>query len=151
MPRASRRFGGLSAVANHDLPANAFAKYAIPSRVEARRVKKAEDVARWRDVCRQVDARDGGRCRVCGRRCDPNALALLERGERHHIVYRSRGGEDDAANVVTLCSGCHADQHASRLDVRGSAVDGIEIWRRDEAGQWFLSQREMAVHRIERD
>lgn len=122
-----------------------------PSRVHAKRQRKAEELAAWKAVCRQVDARDQGRCRVCSRRCDPHALGLLERAERHHITYRSHGGEDFDDNVVTLCAECHADQHAGRLDVRGNARVAIEAWRRDDAGRWFLSRRETGVHRVEKD
>jgi 5-methylcytosine-specific restriction endonuclease McrA len=126
-------------------------KHDMPSRVEGKRIRKAEDMAAWRAVCKQVDARDKGRCRVCGRRCDPNAVGMLERAERHHIEYRSRGGEDIDHNVVTMCSGCHTDQHAGRIDVRGNARAGIEIWRPDDGGTWFLARREQMAGVWERD
>lgn len=125
-------------------------KHDEPSRVEERQARKARELAVWASVCKQVDKRDRGRCRVCGRRCDPKALSMTDRAERHHIVYRSAGGEDYSHNVVTLCAFCHADQHAGRLDVRGNADWGIETWRRDEDG-WYLSRREVDVHRVERD
>jgi 5-methylcytosine-specific restriction endonuclease McrA len=126
-------------------------KFEEDSRIETKRKRKAEELAAWKAVCKQVDARDGGRCRACGRRCNPNALGMLERAERHHITYRSLGGEDFDDNVVTLCAGCHADQHAGRMDVRGNARVAIEIWRRDVDGGWYLSRRETAVGQWERD
>lgn len=128
-----------------------FFKHDMPSRVETKRLRKAEEMAQWRAVCKQVDARDKGHCRACGRRCDPNALGMLERAERHHIVYRSAGGEDIDHNVVTLCAFCHAEQHAGRLDVRGNARAGIEVWLRDDDGGWYLSKRELLPHIWERD
>lgn len=128
-----------------------FFKSDMPSRVDVKRVRKAEDRAAWAAVCKQVDARDQGRCRVCGRRCSPNAVGMLERAERHHIEYRSLGGEDYAYNVVTLCAGCHSDQHRGVIDVRGNAHWGIEVWRKDDDGQWYLSAREIAVGKVERD
>ncbi|NOY91818.1 MAG: HNH endonuclease [Deltaproteobacteria bacterium] len=42
----------------------------------------------------------------------------------HHLSYRSHGGGDDAANLVSLCSFCHLEgEHGGRLRVRGSAHD----------------------------
>ena len=122
-----------------------------PSRVEKKRLRKAEELATWASVCKRVDARDGGRCRVCQRRCDPRALGMLERAERHHIVYRSVGGEDYEHNVVTICKFCHAEQHAGRLDIRGNATHGIEVWLPDDAGTWFLSRRESSPGHWDRD
>lgn len=120
-------------------------------RALSKRARKAEDLAVWKAVCKQVDRRDGGRCRACCKRCDPNAVAMLERAHRHHIVYRSAGGEDFDSNVITLCAICHGLQHAGMIDVRGNANYGIELWRNDGAGQWFLSARERAPFIYERD
>ncbi len=55
-------------------------------------------------VRREVLARDRHRCRApgCGRR------RYLE---VHHVVARSRGGSNEAANLVTLCSACHRVWH----------------------------------------
>lgn len=39
-----------------------------------------------------------GACRVC---CDPNRVEL------HHLIPRSIGGGDVAANLVPLCRTCH--------------------------------------------
>lgn len=46
-------------------------------------------------------------CRVCG-------TALLI--ELHHLVARSLGGDDVAANLVPLCGPCHRDveEHVER-------------------------------------
>ena len=80
-----------------------------------------------------------------------DALVLLKRGHLHHIRFRSRGGETDPANLVTLCAGCHAEQHAGRFDVRGSARAGIEVWHPDDDGTWYLVKREIMPHVWERD
>jgi hypothetical protein len=121
-----------------------------PSRVRVRKMRNAEQLAAWKAVCKQVDARDGYRCRVCGRRADPNAVGLVDRAHRHHIVYRSAGGEDDEANVITLCAECHAEQHAGRLDVKGNARTGVEVWRQRDGG-WYLVAREVRPFQYERD
>jgi phage terminase large subunit GpA-like protein len=53
---------------------------------------------------REVLARDRHRCQApgCGRR------RYLE---VHHVVPRERGGSNDLANLVTLCSACHRLMH----------------------------------------
>ena len=56
-----------------------------------------------------VTARDGGRCRVC----------MQPGTERHHIVYRSQGGETSTANVLVLDAACHQAVHARRLVIHG--------------------------------
>lgn len=52
-----------------------------------------------------VLARDNHACRSCGEACS--------RGEAdvHHLIPRAAGGADEAANLVTLCDGCHAAHH----------------------------------------
>ena len=59
---------------------------------------------------RGVLARDGHRCQTKG--C--NAKRFLE---VHHVVPRIRGGSNDEANLITLCSSCHGLVHQSpRVD-----------------------------------
>ncbi len=53
--------------------------------------------------------RDKYKCQVCkGRR-------KSKRLEVHHIVFRSRGGSDEAENLITLCSTCHKDLHNGNI------------------------------------
>jgi 5-methylcytosine-specific restriction endonuclease McrA len=67
------------------------------------RAQQQRDAARnWRQVTAEVKKRDGGKCRVCGK---PGSQA-------HHIVYRSHGGPDTAANLVWTCLDCHRRIHA---------------------------------------
>ena len=41
-----------------------------------------------------------GRCEYCGKKAvDP-----------HHIVYRSKGGSNEAKNLIALCRECHNSQ-----------------------------------------
>ena len=42
------------------------------------------------------------RCQVCG---------TISNLEVHHKRFRSRAGTDSEQNLITLCSGCHADIH----------------------------------------
>jgi 5-methylcytosine-specific restriction endonuclease McrA len=80
-------------------------------------------------VYRAVDARDQYRCRACGERCSPSATSLLQKAHRHHIRFRSAGGETVTANVVTVCARCHADLHAYRLTIEGDANKQLQIRR----------------------
>ncbi len=63
-----------------------------------------------------------GQCEVCGwhpPKLYPSiAVKLLN---AHHVVHRSRGGETEADNLVTLCPNHHAIAHA--LTGRGKTTD----------------------------
>ena len=48
--------------------------------------------------------RDDYKCQCCGDSLSKNKNIKLE---VHHIVYRSKGGSDSEANLVTLCTKCH--------------------------------------------
>lgn len=67
----------------------------------------------YRMLCRAVLFRDGWKCRAprCGTR---NSLHV------HHVVFRSHGGPNIAANLVTLCETCHRRVHG--------LVDGMTIF-----------------------
>ena len=36
----------------------------------------------------------------------------------HHIVFRSHGGSNDPANLITLCWRCHAEAHGTAIPER---------------------------------
>jgi len=46
-------------------------------------------------ICRHCDARD----------------KVTQASQVHHVVSRARGGSDDMANLVSLCSACHEATH----------------------------------------
>jgi ATP-dependent DNA helicase RecQ len=80
----------------------------------------SEQDQRWREVREVVLARDGHVCRSCGQPC--------KRGEAdvHHLIARAAGGADEAANLITLCDGCHAAHHPN---LQGTlARQMIERW-----------------------
>lgn len=125
------------------------------SRVDDAIEKKRAADAAWRKVCKAVDARDHRACRATGKKTNPDAVGLL-RGHRHHIVYRSAGGENTTANLVTLSAEAHNDEHQGRLqivvlDSKLGADGPLEFWRKGEDDQWYLSRREIAIGRPERD
>jgi hypothetical protein len=135
-------------------------KHDQPSRFDRALARKIERQSDWRRVCKAVDARDRRICRACGKHSDPDAMGLLTRGHRHHIVYRSAGGPSTLENLVTLCPACHAAEHQDRLrftfDAQGyeqlDANLGLEFWRKSlESGGWYMVRRELAPHVVHRD
>jgi hypothetical protein len=114
------------------------------SRRQAKADKRAEEAAELKSCYRIVDARDGGRCRVCNRRASPQATTLLDRMHRHHMVYRSRGGQHESSNVVSLCAACHSAIHvemvlrvdgdATARDAVTGALAGVQVSRYTETG-----------------
>lgn len=138
-------------------PAGSLFKHDEPSRVDERIEQDRQAAATERLYLAEIDTRDKRVCRACDKRSDPDATGLL-RGHRHHIVYRSAGGSDEASNRVTLCATCHNDEHKNRLrfseDGDHRHVDAntpMEFWRKDAAGAWFLSWREVQIGQAERD
>jgi hypothetical protein len=132
-----------------------FFKSDQPTRVDRAVERYRQADAQERACKKAVDARDHRTCRCCGKRTNPDDIGLI-RGHRHHIVYRSAGGQDTPENVVTLCWECHNDEHKGRLqvvviEVALGAMGILEFWRKDEDGQWYLSKREIAVGRFEKD
>lgn len=61
------------------------------------------DYLLWRKSTKLQPIQKGTRCSRCGNKADL---------ERHHISYRSDGGEDDESNISVLCRACHDYQHA---------------------------------------
>ena len=44
----------------------------------------------------------------------------------HHVRFRSHGGGDERANLVSLCENCHLELvHGGKLKVRGVAPHGL--------------------------
>ena len=65
-----------------------------------------------------VTARDGGRCRACGSTWQVH---------RHHLRYRSHGGETSTRNVLLLCATHHAQAHDGSLLIYGVDAD-CDVW-----------------------
>jgi hypothetical protein len=88
----------------------------------------------WRDLPRARSTpqrralrRDGHRCQVPG--CSRAAV------HAHHVRYRSRGGGDEAANLVSLCAAHHLHGvHRGFVRVRGVAPDGLAWELGERAG-----------------
>ncbi len=67
----------------------------------------------------RVFERDGYRCAVPGCTAQRNLHA-------HHVLFRSRGGSDDLANLVTLCAAHHQrGVHRGVIRISGSAPEAL--------------------------
>lgn len=126
-------------------------KHEIKTRVDDRIQQERDDDAKERALHKAVDTRDKRKCRACGRRSNPDAVGLTQRGHRHHLTYRSAGGPDESWNVATLCYVCHNDEHKHRLRVDGNADEALAFWRKDVDGHWYLWRREISVGVFEKD
>jgi hypothetical protein len=77
------------------------------------------------EVQKVVYARDGNACRLCGwkgaswSQADPRILEL------HHVQEHHKGGENTAANLVTICSKCHDGIHAGRTTIPAALIQEI--------------------------
>jgi hypothetical protein len=123
------------------------------SRVEDARARAIADESHWRAVCQHVNQRDGYCCRVCGRRCDPGATTMLDKGHHHHIVLRSAGGLDTPENVVLLDADCHDAVHVKKtLAIEGNAEEALTVRAfNGKTGEWFVHKQEVSRGVWERD
>ncbi len=92
-----------------------YAGFAFPkgSRVVAQIKQQRVREAEARRVAAAIRKRDGGRCRRPG--------CTNKSAHQHHIEYRSKGGQDVTANLVSLCADCHRCVHGGLLTVDGNA------------------------------
>jgi 5-methylcytosine-specific restriction endonuclease McrA len=83
--------------------------------------KKATDRA-LADAITAVWTRDASVCRACGRRVRRSNSGLVEKGHVHHVVKRSQSKSlrSNPANLLLLCSTCHADVHTYDLVIAGT-------------------------------
>lgn len=119
------------------------------TRNQDRDERTAAEKRNLREVYRDVDARDQGRCRICGRRVVAGAISGAERAEHHHIVKRSQGGPDTTANVLLLCvSRCHDDIHVRALMKLSGDADlkdgagrfcGVRVERYIDGADWQVT------------
>jgi hypothetical protein len=98
------------------------------------KIADRQDAERTRRAAYAIVAiRDQRTCRCCGRKGSYDAGGV-DGLHRHHLTYRSRGGEDTTANLVTLCARCHVLEHVARqLHIVGTDADQRLEFEIDEA------------------
>ena len=108
---------------------------AKPAKGTAKRERAASKRAQAkadRLVYAAVDARDQHRCRVCR---EYRGIDI----QRHHIVYRSVGGQTTTQNVISLCAECHlVGVHQARIKITGNADERVTITCLTQNGQWAI-------------
>lgn len=116
-------------------------------RVLDMRDSRREQDAQKRAVYREVDARDGRRCRCCGRKGNPNAVSVLGRIHRCHIHDAGTRGPMSAANLVSLCWICAALETAKQLFFIGTdANHELHFEVMDAAVEEIFGSRELPEH-----
>lgn len=83
-------------------------------------------------------SRDGFRCRYCGTSAETSALHI------DHVVPVSRGGKNDASNLVAACADCNLGKAASILPTP-IAPTSEKQWPNDIAGPVYFSNASWAV------
>jgi 5-methylcytosine-specific restriction endonuclease McrA len=79
------------------------------NRIRPKRPRLRLDPESYEELRQQVLRRDGWRCQGCGTRSNL---------EVHHQEFRSQGGEDSNANLITLCVACHQLLHCASAEAR---------------------------------
>jgi 5-methylcytosine-specific restriction endonuclease McrA len=72
--------------------------------VRPKRPRLRLDTQLYEQLRDRVLRRDGWRCQACG---------VMSNLEVHHKEFRSRSGDDSEANLITLCTACHAAVHTT--------------------------------------
>ena len=62
--------------------------------------------------------RDNHTCQHCKGKSKDSRL------HAHHIVFRSKGGSDDAENLIALCKTCHDRLHKGEITLKGGRKKG---------------------------
>jgi 5-methylcytosine-specific restriction endonuclease McrA len=112
------------------------------TRVESKEKRDRERQAEIDACYAAVDQRDGHICRVTGVFLTAGASDPHKRKERHHMVRRSRGGENETANVITVSAAIHQLDHAGKIHLSGDAdlrdaqgqLCGVKLERMTESG-----------------
>jgi len=59
-------------------------------------------IYKYKKLQQSVVLRDNFHCQDCG---------VYTENQPHHIIFKSRGGDDTAENLILLCQKCHAQKH----------------------------------------
>ena len=103
------------------------------SKAIGERIPQNMRASAWRMIRKGVIARDGGKCRFCGKDLTKVPSWLTE---VHHLQPRNRGGDDHPSNLLTLCTMCHKRATNDALIAEGgrpSISDQFLPWESLEA------------------
>lgn len=79
---------------------------------------------RWDDIRKMVYARDGYRCRACGR-----SKEQVHKLNCHHIILLRVSQTNDGRNLITLCDECHCELENKGLAMLKSGSHRVDIVR----------------------
>jgi hypothetical protein len=108
----------------------------------------------YKGIGREIYIRDKFVCRYCGRN-GMGSLTNYFMMDLEHVVPRSRGGGDDAENLVVACKSCNTykesfDRSFDFENYRGSKEElirlvmrAIDLRRAEEAGIYLKVKKEM--------
>lgn len=96
-----------------------------PEMVNETAQQQIERIKRYQCVVRNLKTKYGGRCQLCG-------SVFLKKNkepysEGHHLYQLSKGGSQDAENVVILCATHHRMMHYADVQLLERKGDKLEI------------------------
>jgi 5-methylcytosine-specific restriction endonuclease McrA len=98
-------------------------KHEITPRAVTKAVRKRDEEAERKRIKKLVFARDGGKCRVCGKPAT----------EMHELLFRSLMGERSLENSVAVCTfeanNCHSLLQTHAIAVEGEDANGRLVFR----------------------
>lgn len=74
----------------------------------------------WNIIREFIIKRDRFRCQRCDKKFPKSKLSV------HHIVPRSKGGTNEALNLITLCWACHDFVEINELDTLSDIIGSYE-------------------------
>lgn len=85
--------------------------------LSAERIAEPHDRQISIEVQREVYERDGNACRACGWTIQKHSVKDRRILELHHLTEHEKRGENTAKNLIVICSRCHDQVHAGKLDI----------------------------------
>jgi HNH endonuclease len=73
-------------------------------------------------------------------RCQAPGCSARRHLQTHHIIFKSHGGSDDPANLITICYGHHRLVHEDTVTVSGQAPSNL-LWKLGASGYWIGNKR----------
>lgn len=78
--------------------------------------------ANWEELKQVVKKRDNYQCQPC-KESNPSYIHV------HHILPLSRGGNNELANLITICEKCHVERHLNRQATLGERSISFLSWK----------------------